>query len=430
MQPVQLMKSVLIRVVYTAILYLFIPLELFRLYWRGRIAPAYRLRWSERFALSLPVVKKGGIWVHTVSVGETLGALPVIRHLLEAYPDQTVIVTTMTPTGSERVKAELGDKVYHIYAPYDLPDAINRFLNHLQPTKLLIMETELWPNIIAGAKSRGLDIILMNARLSERSAKGYLRVSSLTQSILKNITMIAAQHREDADRFIALGADESQILVTGNIKYDLTIAEDLLLQGTKLRTGFTSDLVWIAASTHRGEDEQVLDAHRIIRQQQPDAQLILVPRHPERFDEVAELCATQNIKFTRRSLGQDTEQPVYLGDTMGELLLLFAVADIAFVGGSLVATGGHNLLEPAALEKPVLTGPHDFNFKDINRQMLASKAAICINNAEQLAKQVIRWHENPNAMKAAGKQGLSVVKNNQGALKKLLEIIDSKSGQF
>ncbi len=420
------MKSITIRLFYTTLLYLFIPLELLRLYLRGRVAPHYRLRWRERFAIALPAVRPGGIWVHTVSVGETLGALPVIRYLLKNNPKIPLIVTTMTPTGSARVRAELGEQVFHVYAPYDLPDAAGRFLDHVKPAKLLIMETELWPNIIAATSKRKINIILMNARMSEQSANGYKRVHSLVRSMLEKISVIAAQHKDDAKRFIELGAKSSQIIVTGNIKYDLHIKEQLLQQGSEFRKRFSSELLWIAGSTHRGEDEQILAAHRYIRKLYPDAQLILVPRHPERFDEVAILCEQKGFRVSRRSLNDDTEQDVYLGDTMGELLFLFAVADIAFVGGSLVESGGHNLLEPAALSKPVLTGPHDFNFQDVNRQMLAAKAAVCVENAEQLAQQVILWMQDQDAMQAAGEQGLSVVKKNQGALNKLLALIDKK----
>ncbi|RLA04148.1 MAG: 3-deoxy-D-manno-octulosonic acid transferase, partial [Gammaproteobacteria bacterium] len=328
------MKSAVTRILYTLALYLVIPLELIRLYWRGRVSPDYRLRWSERFAINLPEVQKGGIWIHTASVGEFFAALPVIHALLEKHPENTLTVTTMTPTGSEQVRAELGDRVYHIYVPFDLPDAVARFLNHVQPQKLLIMETELWPNLISSANNRGAEIILMNARLSDRSAKGYQYVSSQTRSILRNVSIIAAQHQDDADRFIALGANPSSIRVTGNIKYDLNIQQGMVETGKKLREKFNSELVWIAASTHRGEDEQVIEAHRLVREQYPTAQLILVPRHPERFNEVAAICKNLKVSFSRRSLEQAPDQAVYIGDTMGELLLLFAVADIAFVGGS------------------------------------------------------------------------------------------------
>jgi len=389
------------------------------------VAPDYGYRWSERWAISLPDVKQGGIWIHTASVGETIAALPVMQHLLEIYPEIPVTVTTMTPTGSDLVKKELGERVFHTYAPYDLPDAIARFLKHVKPKKLLIMETELWPNILAAAGKRKINVILMNARLSEQSANGYKRIRSLTESMLDNIDIIAAQHQDDANRFIDLGVKKSRVIVTGNIKYDLQINQNLVQQGIEFRSSFPSELVWIAASTHRGEDEQILAAHRFIRKLYPDAQLILVPRHPERFDDVASLCKEQGFKYSRRSLGEDTEQAVYLGDTMGELLLLFATADIAFVGGSLVESGGHNLLEPAALSKPVLTGPHDFNFRDVNKQMLAAKAAVCVKNAEQLAQQVILWIQDPKAMQVAGEHGLSVVKKNQGALKRLLALIEA-----
>ena len=420
------MKARITSILYTTLLYLLVPLELVRLYWRGRLAPAYRKRWLERFAINLPVIQKQGIWVHTASVGEIFAALPVIQFLLENYPDVAITVTTMTATGSEQVKHELGDKVNHLYVPFDLPDAVSRFLNHIEPQKLLIMETELWPNIISGAYRKGIDIVLMNARLSERSAKGYGYVKSATRSILKKITIIAAQHEGDAQRFIALGANEASIKITGNIKYDLNIHQDILNDGKSLRAKFPANLVWIAASTHRGEDELLLEAHRLVQKRYPNAQLIIVPRHPERFDDVAEICAKSGFPFTRRSLSQGTDKAVYLGDTMGELLMLFAVADIAFVGGSLVDTGGHNLLEPAALAKPILTGPYDFNFLDINRQMLESNAAVRINNAKQLADQIIVWQDNPNIMKQVGENALRVVKNNQGALKKLLLLIENQ----
>ena len=420
------MKAQLTIILYTTVLYLLVPMELLRMYWRGRVAPAYRLRWLERFAINLPAIKKQGIWVHTASVGELFATLPVIKFLLKNYPDMPITVTTMTATGSEQVKIELGDTVNHLYVPFDLPDAVSRFLTHVAPQKLLIMETELWPNIISGAYQRGVDIVLMNARLSARSAKGYGYVKSVTRSILRKITIIAAQHEDDAKRFIALGAKEESIKITGNIKYDLNLNQAIVEQGKSLRTQFPSDLVWIAASTHRGEDEQVLEAHRLVQKRFPDAQLIIVPRHPERFNEVADICKDFEFSYTRRSLSQGTKEQVYLGDTMGELLILFSVADMAFVGGSLVETGGHNLLEPAALAKPVLTGPYDFNFLDINRQMLQANAAVCINNADQLAHQIIAWQDNKDVMKQVGENALAVVKNNQGALKKLLSLIENQ----
>ncbi|PCJ50258.1 MAG: 3-deoxy-D-manno-octulosonic acid transferase [Gammaproteobacteria bacterium] len=418
------MKASLTKLIYSILLYLIVPIELIRLYFRGRVAPGYRVRWLERFAINLKPVTAGGIWIHTASVGELFAALPVIRELFERYPNQTITVTTMTPTGSKLVKEQLGDKVYHVYVPFDLPDAVARFLNHVKPTKLLIMETELWPNIITAAHDRKIKIILMNARLSERSAKGYQLVKSLTQSILRKFTIIAAQHEFDAKRFLALGATESSIIITGSIKFDIKIKAGVIEQGKKLRRGFPSKLVWIAASTHEGEDAQILEAHRLIRVKFPTAQLIIVPRHPERFDEVAEVCHQHNFEFTRRSLNQTTDKAVYLGDTMGELLLLYAGADMAFVGGSLVETGGHNLLEPAVLAKPVMTGPHDFNFKHVNMQLFESKAAARVNNAQAVANQIIEWQENPTARKQMGEQALEVVNNNQGALKRLLSLID------
>jgi len=418
------MKTSLSKLIYTILLYLVIPVELIRLYFRGRIAPDYRLRWLERFAINLLPVKPGGIWVHTASVGELFAALPVIRALFIAYPEQVITVTTMTPTGSKLVQEQLGDKVFHAYVPFDLPDAVWRFLNHVQPTKLLIMETELWPNIITAAHEKGVNIILMNARLSERSAKGYQKVKSLTQSILKRISVIAAQHEDDANRFLALGANESSVVITGSIKFDIDIKASVVAEGVKLRKQFPSELVWIAASTHEGEDVQILKAHHLIRAHYPTAQLILVPRHPERFDDVAEVCARQNFEFTRRSLKQATDKAVYIGDTMGELILLYAASDMVFVGGSLAETGGHNLLEPAALAKPVMTGPHDFNFKQVNEQLLNSGAAVRVLNADEVAEQVIKWQQYPEDKLQVGKNAFQVVQRNLGALKRLLSLID------
>ncbi|MCP3674844.1 MAG: 3-deoxy-D-manno-octulosonic acid transferase, partial [Gammaproteobacteria bacterium] len=399
-----MIKATVTRLLYTLLLYLLIPIELIRLYTRGRITPEYRLRWSERFAISLPAmsINKGGIWVHTASVGEFLAALPFIKQLLKYHSEMPITVTTMTPTGSKLVKEELGDQVYHIYSPYDLPDVITRFLDHVEPVKLLIMETELWPNTIAEACRRDIKIVLMNARLSKQSAAGYKRFNSLAVFMMSKLSVIAAQHKDDADRFIQLGAKSTNVTVTGNIKYDLIINSKLLQQGNNLREQFPSKLVWIAGSTHRGEDEQILNAHQLVRKHYPEAQLILVPRHPERFNEVANLCQTTGFSISRRSLNEDMEQAIYLGDTMGELLLLFSAADIAFVGGSLVEIGGHNLLEPAALSKPVLTGPYDYNFQDINRQMLAAKAAVCVDNSEQLAQQIVQWQQEPELMQKVG----------------------------
>ncbi|PKM25430.1 MAG: 3-deoxy-D-manno-octulosonic acid transferase, partial [Gammaproteobacteria bacterium HGW-Gammaproteobacteria-12] len=361
------------RLLYTLLLHLALPLIALRLALRARKAPAYARRINERFSLGLPAMKPGGIWVHAVSVGESIAAAPMIRALQARYPDLPITVTCMTPTGSERIQALFGESVQHCYLPYDLPWAAARFLDRAQPRLAVVMETELWPNHIHQCARRGIPVALANARLSERSARGYARFAKLTAPMLAELSLIAVQTQTEAQRFLDLGARPGCVEVTGSIKFDLKIDAELLQRADALRQHWqaTTRPVWIAASTHAGEDEIILAAHRQLLGKHPDALLILVPRHPERFNSVSELCLGQDLTTRRRSTGEAVQagDQVLLGDTMGELLFLYALADIAFVGGSLVANGGHNLLEPAALGKPVLSGPHLFNFLEIAAQL-------------------------------------------------------------
>lgn len=416
------------RTLYSIVFYLALPLILARLWWRGRKAPAYRQRIGERFALGLPALKTGGIWLHAVSVGESIAAAPVVRALQERYPDLPVTVTCMTPTGSERIKAMFGDSVQHCYLPYDLPCRARAFLQRLRPIAGIVMETELWPNHINQCVRMNIPVVLANARLSERSARGYARFPKLTAPMLAQLSGIAVQTRAEAERFIELGARKEAVQVTGSIKFDLQIAPELLQKAHQLREQWQLDgrQVWIAGSTHEGEDLLVLEAHQQLLQGFPRALLILVPRHPERFDTAWCLCEARQLKVVRRSGGEAIlpETRVLLGDTMGELLLLYAMADVALVGGSLVPHGGHNLLEPAALGKPVLSGPHVFNFLEIARQMKAADALREVHTSREIATAVARlwtdkkaWHD----MQAAGQQ---VFRSNQGALERLLKVID------
>lgn len=412
------------RTFYTLLFHLALPLVLARLFWRARRAPAYRARIGERLAVGLPEFQQGGIWVHAVSVGESIAAAPMIRALMERYPLLPITVTCMTPTGSERIKALFGDRVQHCYLPYDLPWAAARFLQALQPKLAVVMETELWPNHIHQCAKRGVPVALANARLSERSARGYARFARLTAPMLAELSLIAAQTAAEAERFQALGARKESVQVTGSIKFDLNIDPALPERASQLRQqwGAMSRPIWIGASTHMGEDEILLAAHRLILADRPDALLILVPRHPERFRSVHELCGKQGFITVRRSLAEPPkpETQVVLGDTMGELLFLFALADVAFVGGSLVPTGGHNLLEPAALGKPVLTGPHLFNFLDIAAQLRDAGALAEVSNAAELASVIALFWREPERVADARSAGLKVLENNQGALERLL----------
>ncbi|WP_278618381.1 lipid IV(A) 3-deoxy-D-manno-octulosonic acid transferase [Ectopseudomonas oleovorans] len=413
------------RLLYTLLLHLALPLIALRLALRARKAPTYARRINERFSLGLPSMKPGGIWVHAVSVGESIAAAPMIRALQAHYPELPITVTCMTPTGSERIQALFGASVQHCYLPYDLPWAAARFLNRMQPRLAVVMETELWPNHIHQCAKRGIPVALANARLSERSARGYARFGKLTAPMLAELSLIAVQTQTEAQRFLTLGARAGCVEVTGSIKFDLKIDAELLQRADALRQQWqaTTRPVWIAASTHAGEDEIVLAAHRQLLKTQPDALLILVPRHPERFNSVHELCISERLTTRRRSTAEAVQasDQVLLGDTMGELLFLYALADIAFVGGSLVANGGHNLLEPAALGKPVLSGPHLFNFLEIAAQLREAGALNEVENAGQLADKVVALLNEPSEMQRMSQAGLSVLKANQGALQRLLE---------
>ena len=415
------------RTLYTLLFHLGLPLVAIRLWLRARKAPAYAKRIGERFALNMPAMQPGGIWVHAVSVGESIAAAPMIRALLQRYPQLPITVTCMTPTGSERIQALFADepRIQHCYLPYDLPWAAARFLDRVKPTLAVIMETELWPNHIHQCAKRGIPVALANARLSARSAKGYARFAKLTRPMLEEMSLIAAQTETEAERFRQLGARSECVQVTGSIKFDLTIDPQLLIKARALREQWQAleRPVWIAASTHEGEDAIVLAAHRQLLASYPNALLILVPRHPERFNAVFALCQSEGFDTVRRSAATpvSAQTQVLLGDTMGELLFLYALADSAFVGGSLVANGGHNLLEPAALSKPVLSGPHLFNFLEIAALLRDAGALEEVDDANALAVAVRRLFELPQDARHMGQAGLNVMLANQGALQRLLD---------
>jgi 3-deoxy-D-manno-octulosonic-acid transferase len=420
------------RTLYTLLFHLGLPLLALRLWLRARKAPAYAQRLGERFACRLPTLQPGGIWVHAVSVGESIAAAPMIRQLLLRHPELPITVTCMTPTGSERIQALFAGepRIQHCYLPYDLPWAAGRFLDHVRPRLAVIMETELWPNHVHQCARRGIPVALANGRLSERSAKGYARFARLTAPMLAEMSLLAVQTEVEAQRFLALGARPECVQVTGSIKFDLNVDPALPVRATHLREQWQARerAVWIAASTHEGEDAVVLAAHRQLLESHADALLVLVPRHQERFVSVHALCKAQGFATVQRSLGQPVtaQTQVLLGDTMGELLFLYALADIAFVGGSLVANGGHNPLEPAALAKPVLSGPHMFNFLEIGAMLREAGALVEVDDAQGLATAVRQWIELPRDAVRSGEAGLAVMRANQGALNRLLDALDAR----
>ncbi|MDY7219900.1 lipid IV(A) 3-deoxy-D-manno-octulosonic acid transferase [Denitrificimonas sp. JX-1] len=418
------------RTLYTVLLYLGVPLIFIRLWLRSRKASAYGQRINERFALNLPELQQGGIWLHAVSVGESIAAAPVIKALQQQYPDLPITVTCMTPTGSERIQSLFGDSVQHCYLPYDLPCASKRFFQRLRPRLGIVMETELWPNHIHQCAQFNIPVLLANGRLSERSARGYGRFPKLVAPMLAQLSGLAVQTEVEAQRFIELGARPTAVSVTGSIKYDLQVSAELPAQARTLREQWHASArpVWIAASTHEGEDAVVLAAHQQLLQQFPNALLILVPRHPERFSSVYALCMEQGMSVQRRSTHAPvhTEHQVLLGDTMGELMFLYALADVALVGGSLIEHGGHNMLEPVALAKPTLTGPHYFNFLDIARQLSEAGGLQEVADASELTDAVAQLWSHPAQAERMCQAGQQVLSRNQGALQRLLDMIEKQ----
>jgi 3-deoxy-D-manno-octulosonic-acid transferase len=419
------------RVLYTSIFYLLLPFILLRLLWRSIAAPAYAKRWEERFGFfSALTTHKKVVWLHTVSVGEFLAALPLIRRL-QADESVQLVITTTTPTGSERVRATLGDSVVHVYAPYDLPDALARFLMRVKPSLYLVMETELWPNTLAACAKRNIPAMLVNGRLSEKSARGYARFGALTKPMLQHLSCAAIQNSTDAARFVALGLSEDKVIVTGNIKFDLNLGDDLRVQAATLKNQLSNNgqhLVLIAASTHQGEDELILDAFAQVRASSSDlarsAVLVLVPRHPERFERVGQLCVSRGFNVARRSEHSwDSTNNILLGNTMGELMLMFGASDIAFVGGSLVPNGGHNFIEPAAWGLPLVSGEHLFNFAEVARLLTDAGALMKVSSAQTLAEAFVRLLENDLLRMEKGAAALKVALENRGALDKTLVVI-------
>lgn len=419
------------RILYSVVFYLVLPVILFRLLLRSLRAPDYRRRLSERFALnSLPAnfdKSKQTLWIHSVSVGETVAAAPLVRRLQEKYPELQLFITTMTPTGSDRVRELFSDGVFHSYIPYDLPGATSRIIKRLQPSVLILMETELWPNLVHYCHKRGVKIILANARLSEKSAAGYSRFPGITRKMLDNIDCLAAQSQADAARFESLGMDESTIHITGSLKFNIELNQaEQPLVGLFASIADSGRSVLVAASTRNGEEEKVLTAFEKCLQSDPELVLILVPRHPERFEEVAQLCENRGHSIARRSRDQlftpDTQ--ILLGDSMGELLTYYRLADIAFVGGSLVDTGCQNVLEPAALGIPVVTGPSQFNFATICKQLESAQALKTVTDEIELANYILKLLADSSQQQKMGERGRQLVEANQDALPELLKLLE------
>ena len=417
-------------IAYTAALYLATPLLLARLLWRGLLRnPGYRRRLGERLGLGARLGQPHGcLWVHAVSVGEAQAAVPIVKALRERRPGETILVTSTTPTGAERISQAFGAGVVHRYLPFDLPGAVARFLDRTRPRVAVVMETEIWPNLLAGCRARGVPVVMANARLSERSASGYRRFRRLFAPALGGVAAAAAQSGDDARRLASIGVPPDVIEVTGSTKFDVRLPASLREEAAALRrTWGVARGVWIAASTHEGEEEQVLDAFEQVLEALPDSLLVLVPRHPERFGAVAALVRRRGVEPAMRSRRpvDCTGARVFIGDTMGELPLFYAAADVAFVGGTLVETGGHNMLEPAALGLPVLFGPHVFNFAEIGRRLVEAGGAERVGGPASLGRAVAGYLEDANRRHAAGERGRAFVESNRGARDRVLAMIEA-----
>ncbi|MCC4226147.1 lipid IV(A) 3-deoxy-D-manno-octulosonic acid transferase [Vibrio campbellii] len=422
----------LIRIIYTLLLALASPILLFGLYKSKTNKPKFGKRWKEHFGFTPKLeAPEQPIWIHAVSVGESIAAIPLIKALKEQKPEQPILVTTTTSTGAEQI-AKLGGLVEHRYMPIDFGFAVKGFLKAIRPKQMLIIETELWPNTLNTVHNAAIPIIVVNARLSEKSCKNYTKVQPLFDLLTPCLDKVLCQTESDAKRFERLGIEENKLFVTGSIKFDIQISDDVKEKSKILRQELGQNRpIWIAASTHKGEDEQVLAAHKRVLESHPDAILILVPRHPERFDDMYDLCQQQCFETVRRTTQENVANStqVYLGDTMGEMLLLLGAADICFMGGSLVGdkVGGHNVLEPAALGVPIISGPSFFNFKEIVETMLREDCILLVDNAQSLAFSITVLLQDVHQHNCFRKNVIEFMSKNTGALKKTIRIAKEDS---
>ena len=415
------------RLIYTALLYLLIPLLLVRLWWRGRKNPAYRQRWRERFGRLPASTMPAPIWLHAVSLGEVNAAHPLVKAIQKRFPEQRIVITTTTPTGSARVIQLFGDSVSHVYLPIDCQRFIARFYAFIKPKIVIIMETELWPNMLHYLAKKKCPVIIANARLSEQSFAGYKKILWLTRPMLQTIQAIAAQAEADASRLIAMGGKPDHVHVLGNIKFDIELKPEWADAAKLLRQHWgASRLVWVVASTHAGEDELLLSVFTQLKQQHPQLLLLLVPRHPERFDGVYELCRQTNMNVARRTQFETVSEKtdILVGDTLGEMMLFFSAADVVFMAGSFAKIGGHNALEPAALGLPIITGPHTFNFTAINKLMMAQNALVTVETPEQLSHAMQNLLSSKDAMKTLADNAREVMEKNRGAVSRHIELIE------
>ena len=412
----------MLRFLYTVVMLLATPVILWRLAARGVRYHDYFRRWRERFGVFPDPQLEGAIWVHAVSVGEVNAALPLIRALQLRYTPRPLVVTTVTPTGSARVRTLFGGSVFHVYLPYDLPRAVARFLDRIRPELAVVVETEIWPNLFHQCGKRGIPLAVVNARLSARSLRAYRPVRALVRQALRNATLILAQSQADAQRYLELGAAPDRVQVSGNLKFDTPMAPTAMQRGTELREQWGAGRpVWMAASTHEGEELAAFEAHLQVLSRMPDALLLVAARHPERFRAVEH--AARNLGFQVATHGQEdanANTQCLVIDAMGVMMRYFAACDLAFVGGSLVPIGGHNVLEPASLAKPVVVGPHTFNFEEITRSMIDAGGARRVASTPELGRSVLELLRDPSELALMGAAARAVCERERGAVRRTM----------
>lgn len=415
------------RFLYTLIMYLGTPIILYRLASRGLRYRDYFSRWRERFGFFPAPGFSDSIWIHAVSVGEVNAAVPLIEALMERHADRPFVVTTITPTGSERVLQLFGDRVFHVYLPYDLPASVRRFLDRVKPRMAVILETEIWPNLYFECDARGVPLAIVNGRLSERSLRGYRPVWALAQGALRRACEVAAQSHADARRFEMLGADHDKVSIAGNLKFDMSVPAHWITDGLAMRKAWgLARPVWIAASTHEGEELAVFKAHLEVLRRFPDALLLIAPRHPERFRAVEQTGRHLGFNVGVRStdVAPATAMQCFVIDTMGELMSYFATVDVAFVAGSLAPIGGHNVLEPAALAKPVLVGPLTFNFAEITRTLVKDGGAARLRDGAELGGYVSELLADTERRQRMGMAARRVFERERGAVIRTMQVLE------
>jgi 3-deoxy-D-manno-octulosonic-acid transferase len=407
------------RRIYSLLMYLLTPYLIFRLWWKGRRLPSYRQRISERFSLDKRPASEVDIWVHAVSLGEVIAVTPLIDTLLDKK--WRILITTMTPTGAERVKVRFGDKVSHRYVPYDLPIVVSRFFKKNKPRLGLFVETELWPNLIHYATKAKVPLFLINARLSDRSCQGYKKVDFLFKPVLNQFKAIFTQSEDDAKRFKSLGADVGRVNVLGNMKFDLQTQNINTEIFSQLKNCWGNErTVVMVASTHDDEEQQLLSRLKKLQAGLANMVLLIAPRHPERFQKVYQLCVDQGFNTGLRSKIEtlNPQNEVIVLDSLGELLGFYQISDYAFVGGSLVPVGGHNVLEPIAMRVPVFSGPQVHNFKTICRDLQEAHAIELADNADDLIDRIIALHLDEHRKRSLIANATSVLEANKGAVER------------